>query len=84
MYREQSINKYLEDLASRLPAPGGGSSAALSGAMAAALLSMVLNFTIGNPKYKEFEKEAENILDACESHRKKFMDLFRSSPHSLS
>ena len=41
MYMEETLHRYLDDLASALPAPGGGSTAALSGAMGAALASMV-------------------------------------------
>ncbi|MFH1847758.1 MAG: cyclodeaminase/cyclohydrolase family protein [Candidatus Omnitrophota bacterium] len=76
MYRTEPLQKYLDDLSSRMPAPGGGSSAALSGAMAAALFGMVLNFTIGNPKYGDFEKRAKDILKISEGLRSKFTDLF--------
>jgi len=76
MYTNESIKRYLDDLASRLPAPGGGSSAALAGAMASALIGMVLNFTIGNEKYKEFEGTARRMLNESESLRDKFMKLF--------
>ena len=48
MYIDKSLNKYLEDLASKKPSPGGGSSAALTGAMGAGLISMVLHFSGGN------------------------------------
>ena len=42
MYLEQPLQNYLDELASFQPTPGGGSAAALSGAMAAALASMVV------------------------------------------
>lgn len=76
MYIEQSIRKYLDDLAARLPAPGGGSSAALAGAMASALISMVLSFTIGNDKYKGFEDEAKKMLAKSEELRQAFINFF--------
>jgi len=41
MYIEEPIQRYLDDLASVQPTPGGGSTAALSGAMGAALAIMV-------------------------------------------
>lgn len=53
--KNSSISDYILALASSAPAPGGGSSAALSGAMAAALVSMVANLTIGREKYAAFE-----------------------------
>lgn len=76
MYIDNTIKKYLDDLAARLPAPGGGSSAALSGAMGSALISMVLNFTIGNEKYKPFEETAKEMLVKSEGLRKDFINFF--------
>jgi len=51
----KSINAFLDELASSSPAPGGGSVAALSGALGAALTSMVCNLTIGKKKYADVE-----------------------------
>lgn len=75
MYRNQSIKKYLDDLAAKKPAPGGGSAAALTGALGAALLSMIANFTVGKPKYKQFEKEIKESLKKSEKIRKKLLEL---------
>lgn len=47
-----SIEKFCDVLASDAPAPGGGSVAALCGALAAALGAMVANLTHGKPAYK--------------------------------
>jgi formiminotetrahydrofolate cyclodeaminase len=69
MYADESIRTYLKDLAARKPAPGGGSAAALSGAVGVSLMSMVCGFTIGNPKYKDVEDEAKEILKKCEAAR---------------
>ena len=49
--KENSIQIFLDQLASRSATPGGGSVAALMGAQSAALISMVCNLTIGKPKY---------------------------------
>lgn len=49
MYCNKTLRGYLDDLAAKLPAPGGGSAAALTASEAAALISMVINFTIGKP-----------------------------------
>lgn len=75
MYSEKSIKEYLKELASKSPAPGGGSAAALVGAIGAALLSKVANFTIGNEKYKDAEKEISNILGRSEALRENFNNL---------
>lgn len=47
MIETLSIEKFLDELASAAPTPGGGSAAALFGAMGAALISMVCNVTLG-------------------------------------
>jgi formiminotetrahydrofolate cyclodeaminase len=48
--RSQTVGDFLDDLASGKATPGGGAGAAISGAMGAALLSMVANLTIGKKK----------------------------------
>ncbi len=75
MYKNLSLKRYLDDLAAKLPTPGGGSAAALSAAMGAALISMVVNFTIGKPKYSGYELELKKILNSSEKLRKAFLDL---------
>jgi len=75
MYCNKPLKKYLDDLAAKLPAPGGGSAAALTAALGAALISMVVNFTLGKPKYAEFERGLKNILAASENLRNRFLKL---------
>lgn len=73
MYIDKSLKTYLDDLAAKKPAPGGGSAAALVGATGAALLAMAANFTVGKEKYKQFEKEVSSILTKLEDLRKRLM-----------
>ena len=58
-----TIGGYLDALASNAPAPGGGSSAALSGAMGAALVSMVANLTAGREKYAAYQELVSRTLE---------------------
>ena len=60
---------FLDDLASVVPAPGGGSAAAYSGAAAAALAAMVARLTIGRKKYLEVEPQMQAILERAETLR---------------
>jgi formiminotetrahydrofolate cyclodeaminase len=62
----QTVQDFLDTLASDSPAPGGGSAAAISGAMSAALVSMVCRLTIGKKKYAAVENEAKAILEQSE------------------
>jgi len=48
MVKDNTIELFLDDLASQKGTPGGGSAAALIGAIAAALVSMVCDLTIGS------------------------------------
>jgi len=75
MYADSSLKQYLADLAARLPAPGGGSAAALTAAMGASLISMVVNFTLGKPKYAQFEADLKTILEKSEKLREEFLRL---------
>jgi formiminotetrahydrofolate cyclodeaminase len=75
MYKESSLKQYLDDLAARLPAPGGGSAAALTAGLGASLISMVVNFTLGKPKYAKYENELKAILEKSEKLREEFLNL---------
>jgi len=75
MYINESLKKYIDDLAARQPTPGGGSAAALAGALAMALLEMVCNFTIGNKKYKDIEESVDNYLISIKKIREEFLLL---------
>jgi len=75
MYLIKSLKEYLEDLAAKLPAPGGGSAAALVGALGVALLEMVANFTIGKEKYKASEEEITRVQSACQKIREELTRL---------
>lgn len=74
MYK-QDLKKYLDDLAGKIPAPGGGSASALTAALGAALVSMVINFTLGKPKYAKYEKSLSAYLEKSEKLRLEFLDL---------
>lgn len=75
MYIKGSVETYLNDLAARSPAPGGGSAAALQAATGCALMSMVANYTAGNLKYKDYEKKVSEILRKSEESRKRLQGL---------
>lgn len=72
MLTEKSLTKFLDELASNSPAPGGGSVAALAGALGAALTSMVANLTIGKKKYLDVETEMISLRSKSEELRKAF------------
>jgi len=75
MYKHSSIKKYLDDLSAKLPVPGGGSAAALVAALGAALIGMVINFTLGKPKYKKYQIDLAKMLTTSERIKNRFLEL---------
>lgn len=75
MYIRKDLRKYIDDLASMNSVPGGGSAAALSGAVGIALSSMVANFTIANIKYKSKHSSMKQLFKKNELLRRKMQIL---------
>jgi glutamate formiminotransferase/formiminotetrahydrofolate cyclodeaminase len=64
-----SEEAFLDRLADGTPTPGGGSAAAQSGAMAAALVAMVGRLTMGKKKYADVQDQAQDIVSQADSLR---------------
>ena len=56
------VKKYMENLASNLPAPGGGSASALAGAQGISLVMMVAELTVGKEKYRDWEAYCQKAI----------------------
>jgi glutamate formiminotransferase/formiminotetrahydrofolate cyclodeaminase len=70
-----TLEDFLDQVASASPTPGGGTVAALAGALAAALAAMVSRLTIGKKKYAELEAEFKGILERAETLRATLLKL---------
>lgn len=77
MIKNKPIQWFLDQLASKASTPGGGSAAAIMGAMGAALVSMVCNLTIGKEKYAGVEDEMKEVLSRAEALREQMTDMIR-------
>lgn len=75
---EKTLVDFLDALASSAPAPGGGSVAALSGALGAALVSMVCNLTLGKKKYADVQAQIAALLERSEALRHELADLLEA------
>jgi len=75
---DKPIQEFLKELASSAPAPGGGSVAALSGALGAALISMVSNLTIGKKNYADVQNDIADLLEKSERFRHQLTDLLEA------
>ncbi len=74
-YIQSSIEKYLNDLSSNKPAPGGGSAAALVGCVGVCCLLMVANFTLNKTGYEKYLNEIKNIIKKLTKLKKEFSEL---------
>ena len=72
---ELKVNEFCDVLSSDAPAPGGGSTAALEGAVGAALTAMVASLTVGKKKYAEYEENAKAIIEKANAIKVKFIDV---------
>ncbi len=67
--------RFLDALATSEPTPGGGSAAAMAAAIAAGLLSMVCNLTVGQEKFADVEEEVRAVLAESEHIRHHLIEL---------
>ena len=74
-YLNGAIQKYLNELSAKTPAPGGGSAAALSLAMAASLAVMTIRFTLGKEKYRKWESLLKKDLKGALAIQKRAASL---------
>jgi len=75
MLIDKKISNFMDELASNSPTPGGGSVAALAGALGAALISMVGNLTVGKKKYEDVEEGIKKIISSSEKLRYELSQL---------
>jgi methenyltetrahydrofolate cyclohydrolase len=72
--KDLSLQTFLDQLASGSSTPGGGSAAGVMGAMGAALVGMVCQFTVGREKYAAVDAQMREVLDASEAARRSLTD----------
>lgn len=68
-----SVKEFSQILGSNSPAPGGGSVAALSGALGADLISMVCNLSIGKSEFESFQIELTEALQKSQDLSKSLL-----------
>lgn len=75
---DKPLQVFLDELASAEPVPGGGSVAALSGALAASLVAMVCRLTIGRKGYEAVGDEMQALLPRAESLQRELRELMQA------
>jgi glutamate formiminotransferase/formiminotetrahydrofolate cyclodeaminase len=61
-----ALDRFVDEVSSDSPAPGGGSVAALAGSLAAALSAMVANLTVGKQQYAAVWKEMSALAERAQ------------------
>ena len=72
--KNMTINEFAKIVASDFPVPGGGSIAALCGAIGAALSEMVANLTVTKKKYADSKEEMTEIINKASLLREKLLN----------
>jgi formiminotetrahydrofolate cyclodeaminase len=75
--QEKTITQFAHELSSKAHIPGGGAVAALNGACAASLISMVINLTIGKEDFAAYEDKLKTALDEAVNARDDMLDGMR-------
>ncbi len=83
MLADMTIKQFLEETASNSPVPGGGSVAALSAAISAALTQMVANLTVGRKDYQQVQNDAEEVLVNAKKGQEFFVDYMDKDSDSF-
>ncbi|MEI8012515.1 MAG: cyclodeaminase/cyclohydrolase family protein [Candidatus Omnitrophota bacterium] len=74
-YNHHTLDQYLDELSQRQPVPGGGSAAAISGALGAALIAMSARYGLGKGKSEPVEQKINDIIAIADKARLQFLFL---------
>jgi glutamate formiminotransferase / formiminotetrahydrofolate cyclodeaminase len=74
---------FIDAVASDEPTPGGGTVAALAGALGAALTSMVAGLTVGRPKYVHVEDEMQRLRHRAAEVQEALVDLMTADSQAF-
>lgn len=72
--KEMTLVEFAKQTASNSPVPGGGSIAALAGALSAALAQMVAELTVNKKGYEDAEEKMKELASKAEVIREKLLD----------
>ncbi len=76
-FSKLSLEQFLGALASDAPTPGGGTAAAVTGAMGASLAEMVAQLTLSKERYAASHEAVRPIAEAGQLARVEFLSLAR-------
>ncbi len=71
------LERFLDEIASVSPTPGGGTAAAAAGAAGAALVEMVAALTLSREKYAAVHESVASIAEKARAARSELLELAR-------
>ena len=74
-FRDLTLSAFIERLGSPAPVPGGGSASAIAGALAAALVRMVVALSLDKPKYARYERTLRRADEVARASLDRLLDL---------
>jgi methenyltetrahydrofolate cyclohydrolase len=74
-FADQSLHDLLDAVAAQQPVPGGGCTAAWSGALGAGLVEMAANFTLARPKYAGVHRRMGDLRKEAKGLRRELVAL---------
>mgnify|MGYP001011243598 CR=1 FL=1 len=75
MFAQMNIKEFVRQLSDGNPTPGGGSAAALAGAMGSALVAMFCNLTAGKKKYADVKEEMAAVAVFAQELQEQLLEL---------
>ena len=83
MLNDMTVAEFTGLLATDAPAPGGGSAAALMGALGVSLTSMVAALTVNKEKYAAYQTQMEQTIQEADALRNELIDLMDKDAHAF-
>lgn len=83
-FSDFSLANFSRELGSAAPAPGGGSAAAVAGALGASLVAMVARLTVGRKNYQHVGPTFETMLTRADLLRAELLDLIQADADAYS
>jgi len=74
-FHERTLERFLADLASESPTPGGGTAAAVTGAVGASLVEMVAQLTLSKDKFASAHSAMRAIAERARGARNELLRL---------
>ena len=80
---KEGLERFIDEVASSSPAPGGGSVSAAAGALGSALSSMVCRLTVGKKRFRDVQDELKQVLEKAETIRKQMQEFIVKDAESF-